>query len=105
VVPVGEDSCFVFSTQGKDRLYVNFETVLFKEPGDSLRFSYPADHPLAGEFEEQMVCLIREYLQEGEYLSVHHPKGVLDAKDDAPDATALALFGAAGGAVGEIVFV
>lgn len=38
------------------------------------------------------------------YLSVHHP-AEQDARDDAPDSTALTLSGAAGGTVGEIVFV
>ncbi len=52
-----------------------------------------------------MTALIREYLQEGEYLSVHHPKDVQGAKDDAPDATALALLAASVGGSGDIVFV
>jgi hypothetical protein len=39
---------------------VTFELTLFKEQGDPLRFSYPADHPLASEYEEQMEALIRE---------------------------------------------
>lgn len=55
-----------------------------------LRFSYPADHPLAAEFEEQMVALVREYKRDGEYLSVHHPDDDPGARDDAPDACALA---------------
>ena len=32
----------------------HFESALYREPGDSLRFSYPADHALAAEFEEQV---------------------------------------------------
>jgi len=36
-------------------------------------------------------------------LSVHHP-AEQGAKDDAPDSTALALFSAAGGGIGEILF-
>lgn len=51
-----------------------------------------------------MVARLREYKGDGEYLSVHHPPEQ-DARDDAPDCTALALFGSAGGTVGEIVFV
>ncbi len=41
-------------------MYVNFETVLFKDSADTMRFTYSADHPLADEFEEQMVAPIRE---------------------------------------------
>ena len=52
--PIGQESFFVFSKQGKNDLYVGFETSLFKESTDTMRFSYPADHPLAPEFEEQM---------------------------------------------------
>ncbi|MFN0019075.1 MAG: hypothetical protein ACKVP0_12495 [Pirellulaceae bacterium] len=69
--------------------------------GDPLRFSYPADHPFAAEFEERMTALVREYKGDGEYLSVHHPD-TPGALDDAPDATALMLMG---GAVGDILFV
>lgn len=69
---------------------------------DAMRFSYPADHPLTAEFEEQMIRVLREYKGDGEYLSVHHPDEP-DAKDDAPDATALMLFGAAGGGIGDIL--
>lgn len=61
-LPMGQDSYFVFSTSSKNDLYVNFETALFRERGDPLRFSYPADHPLASEFEEQMIKLAREYV-------------------------------------------
>jgi hypothetical protein len=68
-----------------------------------MRFSYPADHPLAAEFEEQMARLIGEYKGDGEYLSVHHPEEP-GARDDAPDSTALALFGAANGGIGDILF-
>jgi hypothetical protein len=64
---------------------------------------YPADHPLAGEFEKQMVALIRDYKGDGEYMSVHHPDEP-DAKDDAPDATGVALLAAADGGIGEILF-
>lgn len=99
-LPVGEDSFFISSKQGKDRLYVNFATALFKETGDKMRFTYPADHPLAGEIEEQMIQLLRDYTGEGEFLAPDEP----DAKDDAPDSTALALVAAAGSKIGEILF-
>lgn len=51
-----------------------------------------------------MTTLVREYKGDGEYLSVHHPD-TPGALDDAPDATALMLMGAARGAVGDILFV
>lgn len=77
---------------------------IYHDVGDSLRFTYPADHPLAAEFEEQMTALVREYKGDGEYLAVHHPD-TPSALDDAPDSTALMLTGAARGAVGDIPFV
>lgn len=67
-------------------------------------FSYPADHELVGQFEEQVSKLVREYKGEGEYLSVHHPDEP-GARDDYPDSTALMVMGSAGGAVGDILFV
>lgn len=85
-------------------MYLGFESAIYRESGDPLRFSYPSDHALAGEFEEQMTALTREYKGDGEYLSVHHPD-TPGALDDAPDATALCLMGAARGAVGGILFV
>jgi hypothetical protein len=54
------------------------------------------------EFEEQVTQLVREYKEDGEYLSVHHPDEQ-GAKDDAPDSTALALLAAAGGGIGDIL--
>ncbi len=103
-LPVGEDWFFTFTTQSKNDLYVEFENALFKDEGDALRLSYPADHALAAEFEDQMTALVREYLREGEYLSVHHPVEP-GALDDAPDSTALAVFAASKGFAGEIMFV
>jgi hypothetical protein len=102
-LPVGADSHVTFTLQSKNDLNVCFENAVFRDVGDSLRFSYPADHPLTAEFEEQTTRLVREYNGDGEYLSVHHPEEP-DAKDDAPDSTALALFGATGGGIGEIHF-
>jgi len=81
---------------------MNFENSIFRDPGDTMRLTYPADHPLAAEFEEQMVALLREYKRDGEYLSVHHPDEP-NAKDQAPDVTALALIGAAGSGIGQIL--
>lgn len=102
-LPIGSDSHVKFSLQSKNDLYVNFENALFRDPGDPMRFSYPADHALTAEFDDQTTRLLREYKGDGEYLSVHHPDEP-DAKDDAPDSTALALFGAAGGGIGDILF-
>jgi hypothetical protein len=103
-LPLGEGSQIKFTLQSKNDLYLNFEKAIYRDEGDSLRFSYPVDHPLTAEFDEQRVRLVREYKGDGEYLSVHHPDEP-DARDDGPDATALALFGAAAGGIGEILFV
>ena len=51
-----------------------------------------------------MIVLTREYKGDGEYLSMHHPD-TPGALDDAPDAIALCLMGAAREAVGDILFV
>jgi hypothetical protein len=58
---VGEESHVKFTLQSKNEMYLNFESAIYREPGDPLRFSYPADHELAGAFEEQMTTLVREY--------------------------------------------
>jgi hypothetical protein len=52
---------------------VNFDSVLFEEPVDTMRIGYPTDHPLAAEFEEQMIKMLREYRAKGQFLSPHHP--------------------------------
>jgi len=49
-----------------------------------------------------MVALEREYLKDGEYLSVHHPDQA-GARDNAPDAAALALMAAGNAEVGQII--
>ena len=49
------------------------EQAIYRDEGDSLRFSYPADHPLAAEFDERMVRLVREYKGDGKYLSAASP--------------------------------
>jgi hypothetical protein len=49
---VRADSHVKFTLQSKNDLYVNFENALFRDAGDPMRFSYPADHPLTAEFEE-----------------------------------------------------
>ena len=51
-LPVSEDSFFAFTMQSNDELYRNFDQALLTEGGSSERFSYPANHPLASEFEE-----------------------------------------------------
>lgn len=103
-LPIDDDSFFVFGSQSKNDLYVNFELYLFKDdPFNSMKFSYPADHEHAAEFEDQMTNLIRDYTGKGQYLAVHHPKDDPEAKDDAPDSTALALMAAKNGGLGEIL--
>jgi hypothetical protein len=59
-LPVGTDSHIKFTLQSKNELYLNFESAIYREPGDPLRFTYPIDHPLAAEFEEQMTTFVRE---------------------------------------------
>lgn len=102
-LPVGEESFVQFTLQSKNRLYTTFEQALFRDAGDQMRFSYPSDHPLTPEFEDQMISLVREYKGDGEYLSVHHPDEP-GAKDDAPDCTVPMLDAAAGGGMGDILF-
>ncbi|WP_254511425.1 hypothetical protein [Anatilimnocola floriformis] len=87
-----------YTLPSKYKMYLNFQAALYREPDDPLRFSYPADHPLPTEFEEQMTALVREYKGNGKFLSVHHPDtpGRLQG---AHDATALCLMGAAKGAI------
>ena len=70
--------------------------------GSSERFTYPADHPLASEFEEQMTQLIREYQGQGEYLKASAPDEP-GTHDDACDSTALALLAGSGGSIGSIL--
>ncbi len=95
-LPVGSESRVRFTLQSRNDLYTNFDKCLFRDPGDPLRFNYPADHPLAGKFDDDMTALIHEYKGEGERLSPHHPEEQA-ARDDAPDSVALALFAAATG--------
>lgn len=102
VLPVDDESKVKFTLQSKNDLYVNWQEALYKGPEDDGYFTYPLDHPLAGEFEDQTVALIREYKGEAELLSVHHPDEP-DARDDAPDSVALALLAASGGGLGEIL--
>lgn len=70
---LGEESLFQFMMQSKAQLHGNFETLLFKDEGDQLKFGSAAEHEIVGEFEEQMLALEREYPGFGEFLSVHHP--------------------------------
>lgn len=55
-----------FTMQSKNEMFTTLDAALFREPGDPLRFSYPVDHPLAGELEAQMTALVREYVGQGE---------------------------------------
>lgn len=101
-LPIEDESKFKFTLQSKNDLYMNFQEALYRDPNDEMAFTYPAEHPLTVEFEDQMGRLIREYKGDGEYLSVHHPEEP-DARDDSCDSTALALMAASGGGLGEIL--
>ena len=55
-------ACHVkFKLHSKNDLYLVFADTLYRDEGDSLRFSYPSDHPLAAEFEEQMTAWAKEF--------------------------------------------
>jgi hypothetical protein len=101
--PAGNDSLVKFTLQSKHEMHTKWERAIYREPGDPMRFRYPADHPLAAAFEEQTVKLEREYKGDGDYLSVRHPDEPR-ARDDDSDATALMAMGASGGSIGEILF-
>lgn len=102
-LPISEDSRVKFTPESKNEMFTMFEAALFRDPGDPLRFSYPSDHPLAAELEEQMTALLREYKTERELLSPHAPE-TPGAYDDAPVMCALGCLGAAQGVVGDILF-
>lgn len=102
-LPAGADSGVKFTPERKNEMYLLFEAGLFREEGDPLRVSYPADHPLAGELEEQMTILLREYKTDRQLLSPHAPEEP-GAHDDAPTMCALGCLGAAAGKLGELVF-
>ena len=101
-LPMGQESLVKFTLQSKHSMYSTWEQSLFRELGDPLRFSYPADHPQAPAFEEQTIKLVREYKGDGEFLSVHHPDEP-DAHDDFPDSTALMVMVASGDGIGDIL--
>jgi hypothetical protein len=66
-LPVGQESLVKFTLQSKHEMYSKWEAALFRDAGDPMRFSYPADHPLTAAFEEQTTRLVREYKGDGEY--------------------------------------
>lgn len=101
-LPVDEESKVKFTLQSKNDLYTNFQEALYRDPADEMAFSYPTNHALTAEFEDQIVRLVREYKGDGELLSVHHPDEP-DARDDGPDSTALSLWASVGGSMGEIL--
>jgi len=49
-----------FTLQSNHEMYSKWEAALFRDAGDPLWFSYPADHPLTAAFEEQATRLVRE---------------------------------------------
>lgn len=101
-LPMNSLSHVVFTDQSKHDMYTNFQEALLREVGDPMRFSYPSDHELAGEFEDQMCELIREYRGQRKLMAVHHPDRA-DAKDDAPDMATLTLWAVANGRIGELL--
>ena len=102
-LPMDEESRVQFTSQPKNEMYTLFEAALFREIGDPLRFSCPADHPLSGEFGEHVTTLVRECTGNGEYLSPHAPE-TPGAHEDAPTMAALGSMGAVGGVSGDTVF-
>jgi len=102
-LPMGEQSHYIFGPQSKHDLYTHFENCLFKEKGTDERFSYPANHPLASQFEEEMINLHREYRGDRAFLAVNHPPGG-GTHDDSADATSLSLIASASGKIGDIIF-
>lgn len=101
-LPVGEESRVKFTPESKNEMYTLFDAALFREEGDPLRYSYPAEHALAAELEEQMTILLREYKTDRELLSPHAPEEP-GAHDDAPTMGALGCLGAATGQIGSIL--
>ena len=70
--PVADESFIQFTSQSKNQMYSLLDAALFRESGDPLRFSYPADHALTAEFEVGMTQLLWENSGQGEYLSPTH---------------------------------
>ena len=103
-LPFDDESQVQFTMQSKNEMFTTLDAALFREIGDPLRFSYPTDHPLAGELEEQMTALIREYVGQGEYLSPHAPDEA-GAHDDACMMLALDCLGANRAGIGDILFL
>lgn len=73
-LPMGDESMVGTNSQSKNEVYLLLDAALYRDPTDPLAFSYPADHPLAAELEEQMTALLRLYTCNGEYLSPQAPK-------------------------------
>ena len=92
-----------FTPESKNEMYCLLDAALFRDAGDPLRFSYWQGEPLAGEIEEQMTILLREYKTDRQLLSPHAPEEP-GAHDDAPTMLALGSLGAATGKIGEILF-
>lgn len=102
-LPMGEESCVKCTPDSKHGMYAMFEAALFRDTADPLCFSYPGNHPLTGEFEEQMTILLREYKGDRELLLPHAPEEP-GAHDDAPTVAASGCMGSAKGMVGVILF-
>ena len=50
-----------------------------------------------------MVEVVRDYLGDGEYMSVHHPNDDPNGRDEFPESTALSAIAAKHSGVGDIV--
>lgn len=89
--------------QSKNEMFTTLDAALFREIGDPFRISYPTDHPLPGELEEQIPALIREYVGQRECLSPHAPEKE-GAHDDDCMMLALDCLGANRAGIGDILF-
>ena len=103
-LPIGEESCVEFTVQAKNEMYSELEAAIFRGEGEQKHLSYPADHPLAAELEEQMCNLLRAYKTDKKLLSPHAPEKP-GFHDDACSMLALCALGAARGFTGQIVFL
>lgn len=101
-LPIGEESMVQFTVQAKNEMYSELEAAIFRQPGDEKHLSYPSDHPLAAELEEQMTNLRRLYKTDKKLLSPSAPEKP-GFHDDACSMVALACMGSASGGIGSIL--
>lgn len=94
---IGPQSHVKFTRQSKNSLCTTIEQAIFRNPGDTMHFSCPADYPLDAELEYRITRSGRQVQRRRPVLPDN-----ADARDDAADATVLAKAGGAGGGVGGI---